>query len=75
VKKSRHAAGWRGLSVDIIMNPGEYPLDNASGKGGGEENVDKEGGIVGADERLDGGVVKLIWSKSRLDKGKLRNIW
>ncbi|RDX56361.1 hypothetical protein OH76DRAFT_1336719 [Lentinus brumalis] len=65
-RKSRQAAGWRGLSVDLITNPEE----NASSPRG--DRVE-EG--VGAEERLDGEIVRAIWKLSRLERATLRVIW
>ncbi|EKM55268.1 uncharacterized protein PHACADRAFT_255764 [Phanerochaete carnosa HHB-10118-sp] len=62
-RKSRQAAGWRGLSVDLITNPQENRA---------QETVDEE---VGPEERLNGQVVVTIWKCSRLERGKLRDIW
>jgi hypothetical protein len=73
-KKTRQAAGWRGLSVDLITNPingGDGVVKSEKGEegwDGGEESV-------GPEERLEGHVVRLIWSRSRLDTGKLGDIW
>jgi len=62
--------------VDLITNPGDHPLDSVNGKGISGENVERDGGeVVSADERLDGRIVKVIWCTSKLDKGKLRDIW
>lgn len=62
-RKARQAAGWRGLSVDLITNPQEN---------GGVETVDEE---VGLDEKLDARIVSAIWKCSRLERTKLRDIW
>ncbi|KAH8827317.1 hypothetical protein DL96DRAFT_1816316 [Flagelloscypha sp. PMI_526] len=61
-RRSRQAAGWRGLSVDLIG------VDS----GGFEEVVDEQ---VGPEERLSGRIIKQIWLRSRLDRAKLREIW
>ncbi|KII89179.1 hypothetical protein PLICRDRAFT_91601 [Plicaturopsis crispa FD-325 SS-3] len=66
-RKSRQAAGWRGLSVDLITNPDDNPLKSLEKEG--------DGGIEPIDEKLDGRAVKLIWSASRLEKEKLKKIW
>lgn len=68
-KKSRQAAGWRGLSVDLITNPDDNPV------GAKEGDEDEWEEIVGPEERLDGHVVKLVWNKSKLDREKLKDIW
>lgn len=52
--------GWRGISVDLITNPEENPAL-------------LDDGIEGS--MLDGIVVRYIWSKSRLPKEKLKDIW
>lgn len=62
-RKARQAAGWRGLSVDLITNPQEN---------GNTETVDEE---VGPDEKLDARVVSVIWKCSKLERAKLRDIW
>ncbi|KAH7918535.1 hypothetical protein BV22DRAFT_1076149 [Leucogyrophana mollusca] len=73
-KKSRQAAGWRGLSVDLITNPEDHPI-LGSGKDKEVEDSEDEEAVVGQDEKLGGRIVKLIWSASKLDRGKLRDIW
>lgn len=80
VRKSRQAAGWRGLSVDLITNPEHAEnAGEASGKekGGVDgDEVDGEMGLdVEEDERLDGRVVGRIWKASRLGQAKLKEIW
>lgn len=67
-RKSRQAAGWRGLSVDLITNPEE----NQSSEEAGPEVLDQE---VGSDDRLDGRMIAMIWSASKLDRSKLKEIW
>ncbi|KAI0672829.1 hypothetical protein C8Q78DRAFT_1021599 [Trametes maxima] len=67
-RKPRQAAGWRGLSVDLITNPEEIASANTSRTG----SVDEE---VGAEEQLDGAVVRAIWKLSRLKRDTLRVIW
>ncbi|KAG1754349.1 hypothetical protein EDB19DRAFT_1968762 [Suillus lakei] len=74
VKKSRQAAGWRGLSVDLITNPEDHPIP--SSKDADSDNDDDADQVpVGPEERLGGRIVKLVWSASKLDRGKLRDIW
>lgn len=76
-RKARQAAGWRGLSVDLITNPEE----NSHGKAGMEKQNSKEKESeseieeVGNEERLDGRVVAVVWKASKLDPGKLKEIW
>ena len=70
IKKNRQAAGWRGLSVDLITNPDDHPVLSS------KENEDqKDDDYVGPDERMDGMTIKFIWSASKLEKEKLRAIW
>ncbi|KAF9227784.1 hypothetical protein BS17DRAFT_746573 [Gyrodon lividus] len=77
VKKGRQAAGWRGLSVDLITNQQDHPHLSAD-----QEKVDasdtedgQESVQVGPEERLNGRIVKRVWSASRLDRKQLRDIW
>ncbi|KAI9065416.1 hypothetical protein FKP32DRAFT_1624132 [Trametes sanguinea] len=70
LRKARQAAGWRGLSVDLITNPEVVSVSSAPVSRSG--SVDEE---VGADERLDGKVVRAIWKLSRLRRETLRVIW
>ncbi|TCD67281.1 hypothetical protein EIP91_000303 [Steccherinum ochraceum] len=77
MRKSRQAAGWRGLSVDLITNPEHTQGENGNGAGspGGEaEEREDEGGEEG-EERLDGRTVGRIWKASRLEQAKLKEIW
>ncbi|KAH9852715.1 hypothetical protein C2E23DRAFT_778629 [Lenzites betulinus] len=67
-RKARQAAGWRGLSVDLITNPEEIASAPVSRAG----SVDEE---VGVEERLEGRVVRAIWKLSRLKRETLRVIW
>jgi hypothetical protein len=63
----RRAAGWRGLSVDLIMGdqaPGSHKED--------EEEIDE---VVGSSDRLEGCFVRSIWVKSKLNREKLNEIW
>ncbi|KAI0723830.1 hypothetical protein C8T65DRAFT_627554 [Cerioporus squamosus] len=69
-RKSRQAAGWRGLSVDLITNP-EENASNIGPSSRGDAAVEE----VGAEERLDGEIVRAIWKLSRLERGTLRVIW
>jgi len=72
-RKSRQAAGWRGISVDLITNPEDHPI--LSSKADNDESDDAEQTPVGPEERLSGRIVKLVWSASKLDRQKLRDIW
>jgi len=69
-RKSRQAAGWRGLSVDLITNPPVH-----SGKEKDEEDEEEIDGDVSIEDRLDGSSVKIIWGASKLERGKLKAIW
>ncbi|KAI8989807.1 hypothetical protein BD414DRAFT_460000 [Trametes punicea] len=72
-RKSRQAAGWRGLSVDLITNPEEIAsAGNGVGPVSRSGSVDEE---VNSEERLDGAVVRAIWKLSRLKRETLRLIW
>jgi hypothetical protein len=74
VKKSRQAAGWRGLSVDLITNPEDHPVPPL--KEAETDNGDNTDLVpVGPEERLGGRIVRLVWSASKLDRSKLRDIW
>ncbi|KAG1778470.1 hypothetical protein EV702DRAFT_154270 [Suillus placidus] len=74
VKKSRQAAGWRGLSVDLITNPEDHPiLPLKEAESDNDDDTDLV--PVGPEEKLVGRIVRLIWSASKLDRGKLRDIW
>jgi hypothetical protein len=70
-RRTRQAAGWRGLSVDLITSGGDV---NGS-SGGIEEEDDNDDRIVGNEEQLDGCIIKTIWRRSRLDKARLAEIW
>lgn len=56
--------GWRGLSVDFITNPEENPLPSTHDDGPGAQKG-----------KLEGLVIKAIWSKSKIPAEKLRDIW
>lgn len=80
VKKARKAAGWRGLSVDLITNPDEnlpsLPPSQPGSRRGSMESTES-GGVMerGKGVRLEGAVVRRIWMCSNLDREKLRAIW
>jgi hypothetical protein len=80
VKKARKAAGWRGLSVDLITNPDEnlpsLPPSQSGSRRGSIESTES-GGMTerGKDDRLDAVVVRRIWICSKMDREKLRAIW
>ena len=80
IKKARKAAGWRGLSVDLITNPDEnlpsLPPSQTSSRRGSMESAESAGmGDRGKEDRLEGVIVKRIWMCSKLDREKLRTIW
>ncbi|KAI0318832.1 hypothetical protein OF83DRAFT_894262 [Amylostereum chailletii] len=72
-KMKRANAGWRGLSVDLI------PADNPALQADSETpdtKVEREDEIeVGSGARLHGSVVRRIWTRSKLDRDRLREIW
>ncbi|KAI0807805.1 hypothetical protein C8Q74DRAFT_1229370 [Fomes fomentarius] len=68
-RKPRQAAGWRGLSVDLITNP---EFTSNAGSAALAESVDEE---IGPEDRLDGETVRAIWKLSRLERATLRVIW
>ncbi|KAK0484027.1 hypothetical protein IW261DRAFT_994685 [Armillaria novae-zelandiae] len=61
-RKSRQAAGWRGLSVDLITGADDLPT-------AGSDSEDD------SPPTLPPHIVKLIWRKSHLDDTKLAQIW
>nr|VWP00212.1 G-protein comlpex beta subunit CpcB [Ganoderma boninense] len=70
LRKPRQAAGWRGLSVDLITNPEE--IGSSASTTIRPEPIDEE---VDEEDRLDGETVKAIWKLSRLERATLRVIW
>ncbi|KAG9226564.1 hypothetical protein CCMSSC00406_0005769 [Pleurotus cornucopiae] len=89
-RRSRQAAGWRGLSVDLITGIVDEPTDEEDDKPLSavrarklkqerisEVEDDEWEDLARSDreDRLEGCVVRLIWSKSRLDRDRLRGIW
>jgi hypothetical protein len=80
IGKARKAAGWRGLSVDLITNPDENlpslpPSQPGSRRGSIESAGSRPVTERGKDDRLEGVIVRRIWMCSRLDREKLRAIW
>ncbi|KAK0463755.1 uncharacterized protein EV420DRAFT_1638675 [Desarmillaria tabescens] len=61
-RKSRQAAGWRGLSVDLITGSDDLPA--------AESDSEDDSPLT-----LPPHIVKLIWRKSRLEDTKLAQIW
>ncbi|KAH9952148.1 hypothetical protein B0H21DRAFT_15981 [Amylocystis lapponica] len=68
-RKHRQAAGWRGLSVDLLVTPEDVE------KMGSTTTAVVEEGIAEEEPRLDGEAVKRIWACSRLERRTLRAIW
>lgn len=71
-KRTRQAAGWRGLSVDLITAPPEEMQD---AKGKNKEQSLQIDETVGPNERLEGSIIKSIWSRSGIERRKLVEIW
>ena len=73
VARNRRAAGWRGLSVDLIVDP-EGPMTNGaqSSTPQSQRVVDE---TVENDDKLEGMIVRLVWKKSGLDSTRLAEIW
>ncbi|KAF9469256.1 hypothetical protein BDZ94DRAFT_1303749 [Collybia nuda] len=67
-RRTRQAAGWRGLSVDLITGG-----DVGSPAATDDEN--EYDGVVGTEERLEGYIIKSIWRRSKLDSARLAEIW
>jgi hypothetical protein len=75
-KKGRQAAGWRGFSVDLNTNPEDHPVTSSEkGLEGGGSEEEEESSSVAPEEKLNGRIVKYVWSASRLDRQNLRSIW
>ncbi|KAG9318605.1 hypothetical protein JVU11DRAFT_698 [Chiua virens] len=75
-RKDRQAAGWRGLSVDLIANSEDHPVllsAKKTSESGSEE--EEESSPIGPEEQLNGRIVKHIWYASQLDRKKLSSIW
>lgn len=81
--RNRRAAGWRGLSVDLITGVEEFvglsPQTTTANRNGdlemdhnSTENVYE---AVGSDAKLEGPIVKFIWKKSGLESMRLAEIW
>ena len=64
--RARRAAGWRGLSVDLITGD-DILLPQPVGHKINEE--------VDQDEKLEGSIIRLIWKRSKLDSARLAEIW
>lgn len=70
--RGRRAAGWRGLSVDLITGDDSLPPQPQEPVG---QNGDKVHEEVDQDEKLEGPIVRLIWKRSQLDSARLAEIW
>ncbi|PVF98955.1 hypothetical protein CPB86DRAFT_704193 [Serendipita vermifera] len=65
--RTRRAVGWRGTSVDLTTSGSiDHPLSTASGS---QSTLDE------SEPTLNGHVVRLIWSCSRLPRETLKQIW
>ncbi|KIY50797.1 hypothetical protein FISHEDRAFT_71117 [Fistulina hepatica ATCC 64428] len=72
-RKSRHAAGWRGLSVDLITGPDDLLITmDGDDDAVNEASIDMQ---AGPNDRLDGCAVCLLWECSKLNRHKLSVIW
>ncbi|KAG7092773.1 hypothetical protein E1B28_009096 [Marasmius oreades] len=76
-KKTRQAAGWRGLSIDLSTNEQSgKDKEKENGRPTLEEDIDGDDDrLVDTLERLEACVVKIIWSQSRLGRERLKDIW
>jgi hypothetical protein len=76
VARHRRAAGWRGLSVDLIVDP-ESPT--TSGPQNSTSQSERDKGVVDEavdnDDKLEGAIIRLLWKKSGLDSTRLAEIW
>ncbi|KAJ8590939.1 hypothetical protein M405DRAFT_136819 [Rhizopogon salebrosus TDB-379] len=73
-KKGRQAAGWRGLSVDLIANPEDHPILSLKEEDSDDDD-DAEEVPVGLEEILGGRIARLVLNASKLDRQKLQDIW
>ncbi|TFK30028.1 hypothetical protein FA15DRAFT_663351 [Coprinopsis marcescibilis] len=73
--RGRRAAGWRGLSVDLINADPKTVADQLNQQKKEDEEEDKVNEFVGKDERIEGAIVKFIWKNSGLGKKRLGEIW
>ena len=70
--RGRRAAGWRGLSVDLITGDDILSSQPQELVGHDGDRVDQ---VVDQDEKLEGPIVRLIWKRSGLDSTRLSEIW
>ncbi|KAI6028521.1 hypothetical protein F5J12DRAFT_383470 [Pisolithus orientalis] len=75
-QKERQAAGWRGLSLDLLAQQEDHTiLSPDSRESELASDSDSNCAPVSAEEKLNGRIVKYIWKASRLDRRKLWDIW
>ncbi|KAF8077761.1 hypothetical protein FPV67DRAFT_1462904 [Lyophyllum atratum] len=67
---TRRAAGWRGLSVDLITGGHDVPAPASS-----QDYEEDVSNVVEPTDKLEGRQVKAIWRRSRLDRARLSEIW
>jgi hypothetical protein len=72
-KRTRQAVGWRGLSVDLITAPPEE-IQDVKGKNK-EQGLPQIDETIGPNDRLEGCIIKSIWSRSGIERRKLIEIW
>ncbi|KAF5380878.1 hypothetical protein D9615_004125 [Tricholomella constricta] len=65
---TRRAAGWRGLSVDLITGGDDVAATPST-------HDDGEVHVVDNLDKLEGYLIKTIWRRSRLDRRRLADIW
>jgi hypothetical protein len=85
--RNRRAAGWRGLSVDLItgveefvgLSPPNLSQTTTANRNGNLEMDDNSTEnvyeAVASDAKLEGPIVKCIWKKSGLESTRLAEIW
>ncbi|KAF5373848.1 hypothetical protein D9758_000805 [Tetrapyrgos nigripes] len=73
----RTRPGWRGLSIDLITGGDDLlNTSDSTGQRGIETNEELDVDThVGPTERLEGYIVRIVWSRSKLPKEKLGAIW
>ncbi|KAK7467430.1 hypothetical protein VKT23_004484 [Stygiomarasmius scandens] len=73
----RTRPGWRGLSIDLITGGDDIVAtneDSTKGRKTDSDDLDVDT-HVGPTERLEGYIVRMIWSRSKLPKEKLGAVW
>ncbi|GLB34768.1 hypothetical protein LshimejAT787_0203330 [Lyophyllum shimeji] len=66
---TRRAAGWRGLSVDLITGGHDVPARAT------KDEDDDVSNVVEPADKLAGHLIKTIWRRSRLGRTRLMEIW